>query len=521
LATWAEIQRNQRRQRERQERIHLAQQQEMVRAQRAAARAQARDERESRRLYQEYREVDAAQRTNSIAAQVSTLNAVLAAGLDSPPPRLESLKVSTALPPYDPGPLAVPVIPPDPRQYEPAAPTGLQALAPAVRRQHEQNRQAARARFENDWRAAQRNENERLQRLALAQQRYRDWAEAERRRIIEHNRRVDELARQATRADADAIPEFFAALLRLSSQWPTGFPTKTEVAWDGEGLQLLVSRELPSIQVVPPVTRIRYVKSDDRELEIKRPVGERREVYRRVLAQCALRVVWEVLRARLFRQDGQPLVQSVVFNGYVVQPDPATGNEGSAYLITLMASRATFEQIDLSQADPVQCVEGLKGQLSARPDKAAQVRPIRLLSSLDSAVTQDGETGEKIDLLGMDPGGFEELVAELFSAMGLQTQTTARTGDGGVDVIAVDPDPIRGGRMVIQVKRYDSTIPPSVVRDLYGTVLHEGAIKGILVTTAGFGPSSHQFAQGKPLTLINGTELLALLAKHGLTAGIA
>jgi restriction system protein len=101
----------------------------------------------------------------------------------------------------------------------------------------------------------------------------------------------------------------------------------------------------------------------------------------------------------------------------------------------------------------------------------------------------------------------------------LQTQTTARTGDGGVDVIAVDPDPIRGGRMVIQVKRYDSTIPPSVVRDLYGTVLHEGAIEGILVTTAGFGPSSHQFAQGKPLTLINGKELLALLAKHGLAAG--
>jgi len=243
-------------------------------------------------------------------------------------------------------------------------------------------------------------------------------------------------------------------------------------------------------------------------------------VYRRILAQCALRVIWEVFRARLFGQDGEPPVRSVVFNGYVVRPDPVTGNEGSAYLVTLMASRTTFEQIDLTQVDPVQCVEGLKGQLSARPDKFALVRPIRLPSSRDGATTSEGKAGEEVDLLRMDPGEFEDLVADLFRAMGLQTQTTARTGDGGVDVIAVDPDPIRGGRMVIQVKRYDSTIPPSVVRDLYGTVLHEGAIKGILVTTAGFGPSSYQFSQGKPLTLINGPELLGLLVQHGLTARI-
>jgi restriction system protein len=499
--------------------MQLVQQQEMVRAQRAAARAQARDERERQRLYQEYREADAAQRTNSIAAQIRTLNAVLAAGLGSPPLRLESLKLSTAVPPYNPGPLAVPVTPPDPRQYEPPEPTGLRALTPAARRQHEQDRQTARARFEQDWRAAQRNENARLQRLALDQQRYRDWAEAEHHRILQHNQQVDDLARRAAQADPDAIRELFDTLLP-ASPWPAEFPTTTEVAWDSDSMQLLVSRELPSVEIVPAVSRIRYVKSDDRELEIKRPVGERREVYRRILAQCALRVIWEVFRARLFGQDGEPPVRSVVFNGYVVRPDPVTGNEGSAYLVTLMASRTTFEQIDLTQVDPVQCVEGLKGQLSARPDKFALVRPIRLPSSRDGATTSEGKAGEEVDLLRMDPGEFEDLVADLFRAMGLQTQTTARTGDGGVDVIAVDPDPIRGGRMVIQVKRYDSTIPPSVVRDLYGTVLHEGAIKGILVTTAGFGPSSYQFSQGKPLTLINGPELLGLLVQHGLTARI-
>ena len=43
-------------------------------------------------------------------------------------------------------------------------------------------------------------------------------------------------------------------------------------------------------------------------------------------------------------------------------------------------------------------------------------------------------------------------------------------------------------------------------------MLHEGATKGILVTTAEFGPSAQEFAAGKPLTLIGGKQLTDLLA---------
>jgi hypothetical protein len=51
----------------------------------------------------------------------------------------------------------------------------------------------------------------------------------------------------------------------------------------------------------------------------------------------------------------------------------------------------------------------------------------------------------------------------------LRNQTKGRTyhherragGDGGVDVRAMDLDPIRGGKLVIQVRRYRSTIPPA------------------------------------------------------------
>ena len=116
----------------------------------------------------------------------------------------------------------------------------------------------------------------------------------------------------------------------------------------------------------------------------------------------------------------------------------------------------------------------------------------------------------------MDPIAFEKLVADLFRAMGMQAVTTQRSNDGGVDVEAVDPAPIRGGKIVVQVKRYRNTVPPTAVRDLYGTVQDAGANKGVLVTTSGFGPGSHTFANGKPLELVSGAELVDLLHRHGL-----
>lgn len=99
-------------------------------------------------------------------------------------------------------------------------------------------------------------------------------------------------------------------------------------------------------------------------------------------------------------------------------------------------------------------------------------------------------------------------------------KVTRSSSDGGVDAIAFDPDPISGGKIVIQAKRYTRTVTVSAVRDLFGTVMNEGASKGILVTTADYGPDAYQFATGKPLTLLNGANLLHLMEKHGYNARI-
>jgi len=44
--------------------------------------------------------------------------------------------------------------------------------------------------------------------------------------------------------------------------------------------------------------------------------------------------------------------------------------------------------------------------------------------------------------------------------------------------------------------------------------MNEGAAKGILVTTSGYGRAAFEFAKNKPLELISGSNLLYLLDEH-------
>jgi len=130
--------------------------------------------------------------------------------------------------------------------------------------------------------------------------------------------------------------------------------------------------------------------------------------------------------------------------------------------------------------------------------------------------------GENIAAMPWDD--FEHLIRELFekefNQTGGEVKVTQASRDGGVDAVAFDPDPIRGGKIVIQAKRYTNTVGLSAVRDLYGTVINEGATKGILISTADYGPDAYEFSKGKPLTLLNGGHLLHLLEKHGHQAKI-
>jgi hypothetical protein len=91
------------------------------------------------------------------------------------------------------------------------------------------------------------------------------------------------------------------------------------------------------------------------------------------------------------------------------------------------------------------------------------------------------------ELLKLDSRQFEELVAEIWRNLGYETELTARTKDGGRDIIAVRKFEANV-RFLIECKRYNPShkVGVELVRALYGVRMHEKATKAILATTSTF-----------------------------------
>ncbi|WP_017242447.1 restriction endonuclease [Streptomyces sp. SS] len=503
IGVWAEQQRVAQRQREGQHQAVLRQQRDAERTQRSYERDVARMQREQRAAYRQQRDADALRRTQELDQRVALLESLLAAGCREPAFSVESLRREEDVEPFAPGPLGEPVDMPDQRFYQPQG-----AWTASGRAQAERD---ARARFEQDWYAAQAAEARRVEQLAAYRSAYDDWAAARRAEIRAHNGGVDGTVAALRGGEPDTVVEYFTAVLFASTAWPEGFPREVSAAYDRSGRGLVLDWDLPGYEVVPEAKGVKYLPSTDQEKEVPRPVTQRRALYRGVLAQSVLLAVRE-----LFASDRFGALDQVALNGYVGGVDPATGLASRVCVASVVVERSVFDRLNLELVGAVECLTGaLAGRLSAKPEERVAVAPLLAPDQVGSDVVVQGD-GEEPDLLTMDPIAFEGLVAELFRARGLQAVTTQRSGDGGVDVRALDPDPISGGSIVVQVKRYRNTVPPSAVRDLFGTVQDAGANKGVLVTTSKFGPGSYTFANGKPLTLISGTELVDLLHQHGL-----
>lgn len=111
------------------------------------------------------------------------------------------------------------------------------------------------------------------------------------------------------------------------------------------------------------------------------------------------------------------------------------------------------------------------------------------------------------ELISLSPRDFEHYVAHLFTRRGFAVTVRGRSGDLGVDLEITQPD---GRRAIVQCKRYRHAIGPDIVRELFGTMVHEMVHHGFLVTTAEISTAAREWAKGKPITLIDGPTLVRL-----------
>ena len=377
----------------------------------------------------------------------------------------------------------------------------------------------SRRRQESKWKAATENVCHRNAELSEQYKRaLEEWHEEK--RLFEES--VAQLEKSYVEGDPDAITTYIGIALNQSA-YPGYFPSDISLHFSPGNGQLVIDRDLPSPDLLPATKEVTYIQSRDEFVEKSLAKTRITQLFDSLIYQAALRTAFEALAS-----DTESHVRSVVFNGWVQTSDPATGRSIRPCIASFHVLREEFEQLDLYHVEPKACFKKLKGVAASKLYQLAPVPPLVQFNKDDARFVEGREITADLDqsmnLAAMDWEDFEHLIRELFEEEfgkgGSEVRITRASRDRGVDAIAFDPDPIRGGKFVIQAKRYTHTVGVSAVRDLYGTVINEGANKGILVSTAGYGPDAYDFVKDKPLTLMSGGELLFLLEKHGHKARI-
>lgn len=339
----------------------------------------------------------------------------------------------------------------------------------------------------------------------------------------QHNEKVDRFRERFLSGEKKAIEQYFSILLKTQT-YPIEFDHSCEIEYDPEEKRIVVDIGLPVLDDIPSVKSASFQKTKHDLKKTEYSEKERKQIYDLFVYQVVLKTLYILF----YNQYDHLQIEYVALNGMVHTIDKATGKDINPYILSVNVKRADFLDLNLSAVDPRAWFKRAKGVSAASLAEITPVAPIVSLNKFDKRFV-DGYSvidavDDSINLAAMDWQDFENLVREIFEeefrANGGEVHITQASRDGGVDAVAFDPDPIRGGKIVIQAKRYTNVVGVSAVRDLYGTVINEGATKGILVTTSNFGNDAYEFIKDKPLTLMNGAQLLGLLQTHGHKARI-
>jgi restriction system protein len=106
---------------------------------------------------------------------------------------------------------------------------------------------------------------------------------------------------------------------------------------------------------------------------------------------------------------------------------------------------------------------------------------------------------------------FEELVGEAYRRQGYKViENMSPALDEGIDLVFKK----NGGLILVQCKHWRSTkVGVNIVREVYGVMTSKKADNVILITSGFFTQEAKNFAEDKPIDLVNGTQLLQLIGQ--------
>lgn len=214
-----------------------------------------------------------------------------------------------------------------------------------------------------------------------------------------------------------------------------------------------------------------------------------------------LRQVADAWQVRVSAPDA-PTANCLILDSHLAFLTPA--KRGAAVLSATSESvrvaqlSGRFERLWQAASDVEQehfSYEDDRDLVAYQPDLLAKANARDVWGGVIRALAQDPK-----GLYELSPRKFEELISELLRRDGYSTELTKISRDGGRDVLATLESPLGKQLFLVECKKYspDRPVGVSLVRDLYGVLMHERATAAMMVTTSRFTPDALAFRE--PIT---------------------
>jgi hypothetical protein len=102
----------------------------------------------------------------------------------------------------------------------------------------------------------------------------------------------------------------------------------------------------------------------------------------------------------------------------------------------------------------------------------------------------------------------EKLAEQVYKKLGYKVQHVGQTGDHGVDVLLINPN---NQKEIVQCKQWSKPVGEAALRDLYGSMMHDNAIRGWIWAPRGFSGPAKAWSKGKSIVLVDDLEINRLI----------
>jgi hypothetical protein len=122
--------------------------------------------------------------------------------------------------------------------------------------------------------------------------------------------------------------------------------------------------------------------------------------------------------------------------------------------------------------------------------------------------SRNGENHQKQSAMHLSDLELEKLAEHVYKRLGYRVQHVGQTGDHGIDVLLINPN---NQKEIVQCKQWSKPVGEAALRDLYGAMMHDQAVRGWLWAPRGFSGPAKTWAIGKPIVLVDDAEINRLI----------